>query len=197
MSSSVSNAQADPRSARIKLLAITALCIAPFAAALITYFYWQPQGGMNYGELIPARPLIDPPLRRLDQRAFRLSELRGKWILLQLDAAACAAACKAKLYNMRQVRLAQGREMERVERVWLILDEGPLETQLMREYDGTRMLRAGANPLIGEFPPSGGERDHIYLIDPLGNLMLSFPKDADPRRMYKDLARLLRASRIG
>lgn len=179
------------------MLAIAALCLMPFAAASIAYFYWQPQGGMNYGELIPARPLIDPPLRRLDQRAFRLSELKGRWILLQLDEAACPAACKAKLYNMRQVRLAQGREMQRVERVWLILDDAPLETQLMREYDGTRMLRASANALIGEFPPSGGGRDHIYLIDPLGNLMLRFPKDADPRRMHKDLARLLRASRIG
>ena len=197
MSRSASDAQPDPRSGRIKLLAIAALCLAPFAAAVIAYFYWQPQGGMNYGELIAPRPLIDPPLRHLDQRAFRLSALKGKWILLQLDEADCAAACRAKLYNMRQVRLAQGREMERVERVWLVLDEAPLETLLMREYDGTRMLRASGSPLLAEFPPPGGMRDHIYLIDPLGNLMLRFPKDADPRRMLKDLARLLRASRIG
>ena len=197
MSPSVSNAQSDPRSGRIKMLAIAVLCLAPFIAALIAYYYWQPQGGMNYGELIPARPLIDPPLRHLDQRAFRLSELKGKWILLQLDEADCAEACRAKLYNMRQVRLAQGREMERVERVWLILDETPLETRLMREYDGTRMLRAAGSPLIAEFPPAAGVRDHIYVIDPLGNLMLRFPKDADPRRMHKDLARLLKVSRIG
>jgi hypothetical protein len=179
------------------MLAIAALCLAPFVAAMLAYFYLQPQGGTNYGELIPARPLSDPPLRHLDQRVFRLSELRGKWVLLQLDQAECAAACRTKLYNMRQVRLAQGREMERVERVWLILDEAPLETQLIREYDGTRMLRAGANPILSEFPPPDHARDHIYLIDPLGNLMLRFPKDADPRKMHKDLARLLRASRIG
>ena len=179
------------------MLAIAALCLAPFIAALIAYFYWQPQGGANYGDLIPAHALIDPPLRRLDQRAFRLSELRGKWVLLQLDQAACAAPCRAKLYNMRQVRLAQGREMDRVERVWLILDEAPLETLLMREYDGTRMLRAAGSPIVAEFAPSGSARDHIYLIDPHGNLMLRFPKNADPRRMHKDLGRLLRASRIG
>jgi hypothetical protein len=179
------------------MLAIAALCLAPFLAAWIAYFYWQPQGGMNYGALIPARPLIDPPLRRLDQSAARLSEFKGKWIMLQLDRAECAAACKTKLYNMRQVRLAQGREMERVERVWLILDEAELETRLIREYDGTRMLRAEGSPILSEFPPPGAVRDHIYLIDPLGNLMLRFPKDADPRKMHKDLARLLRASRIG
>ena len=179
------------------MLAIAALCLAPFVAAVIVYFYWQPAGGANYGELIPAHVLSDPPLRLLDQRPFKLSALRGKWVLLQLDQADCEAACRAKLYDMRQVRLAQGREMERVERVWLILDEAPLETLLMREYDGTRMLRASGSPIVAEFPPAGGARDHIYLIDPHGNLMLRFPKHADPRRMYKDLARLLRASRIG
>lgn len=187
----------DQRAGRRKLLIIAALCLAPFVAAVFAYFYWHPQGGGNYGELIPAQQLIDPPLRRLDQRTFRLSALRGKWVLLQLDKADCDAACRTKLYNMRQVRLAQGREMERVERVWLILDEAPLETLLMREYDGTHMLRAGGSPIVAEFPPPGGARDHIYLIDPHGNLMLRFPRNADPRRMYKDLSRLLRASRIG
>jgi cytochrome oxidase Cu insertion factor (SCO1/SenC/PrrC family) len=179
------------------MLAIAALCFAPFVAALIAYYYWHPQGGVNYGELIAPGALSDPPLRRLDQRAFRLSALRGKWVLLQLDQADCAAACQAKLYAMRQVRLAQGREMERVERVWLILDEAPLQTLLMREYDGTRMLRAGGSPIVAEFPPARAARDHIYLIDPHGNLVLRFPKNADPSRMNKDLARLLRASRIG
>jgi hypothetical protein len=179
------------------MLAIAALCLAPFIAAWIAYFYWQPQGGANYGELIPAHQLTDLPLHHLDRHEVRLSAFRGKWVLLQLDQAECAAACRAKLYDMRQVRLAQGREMERVERVWLILDDAPLETQLMREYDGTRMLRAGGSPIVAEFPPAGAARDHIYLIDPLGNLMLRFPKDADPRRMRKDLSRLLRASRIG
>ena len=197
MSPSASNAQPDLRSGRIQMLTIAALCLAPFIAALIAYYYWQPQGGVNYGELIPAHPLIDPPLRHLDQRAFKLSELKGKWILLQLDESGCAAACSAKLYNMRQVRLAQGRDMERIERVWLILDEAPLQTQLMREYDGTRMLRAAGSPLIAEFPPAGEVRDHIYLIDPLGNLMLRFPKNADPSKIVKDLVRLLKVSRIG
>ncbi|MFH1603540.1 MAG: cytochrome C oxidase subunit I [Pseudomonadota bacterium] len=197
MSPSASDAQPDLLSGRIKMLAIAALCLAPFVAASVAYFYWQPQGGMNYGDLIPARPLIDPPLRHLDQRVVRMSDLKGKWILLQLDEAQCAAACRTKLYNMRQVRRAQGREMERVERVWLILDDAPLETQLMREYDGTRMLRAAGSPLLAEFAAAGDVRDHVYVIDPLGNLMLRFPKDADPARMKKDLVRLLKVSRIG
>ena len=179
------------------MLLIAALCLAPFVAAWIAYYFVQPRQANNYGELIPVRPLADPPLRHLDGRAFRLSELKGKWIMLQLDRADCAEACRAKLYSMRQVRLAQGREMDRIERVWLILDDAPLDTMLMREYDGTRMLRAGASPILGELPAAGRVSDHIYLIDPLGNLMLRFPKGADPDRIRKDLARLLRVSRIG
>ena len=66
-----------------------------------------------------------------------------------------------------------------------------------REYDGMRMLRAAGSPLLAEFSPAGGVRDHIYLIDPLGNLMLRFPKNADPREMQKDLVRLLKISRFG
>jgi hypothetical protein len=67
-----SNARPDPRPGRIKLLAIAALCLAPFVAALTAYLDWQPQGRMNCGELIAPRPLGDPRLRHLDQRAFRL-----------------------------------------------------------------------------------------------------------------------------
>ena len=197
MSLSVSNGQPDARRARRLILAIAALCFAPFVAALFAYFYLPQPASMNYGDLISVRPLIDPPLRHLDQRVTKLSALRGKWILLQLDDAECAAACRAKLYNMRQVRLAQGRDMERVERVWLILDDAPLATQLLREYDGTRMLRAGGSPLLAEFPATGNVRDHVYVIDPLGNLMLRFPVNAEAARMNRDLVRLLKVSRIG
>jgi hypothetical protein len=39
--------------------------------------------------------------------------------------------------------------------------------------------------------------EHIYLVDPLGNLMMRFPRDPDPSKMIKDLQRLLRYSRFG
>jgi hypothetical protein len=37
----------------------------------------------------------------------------------------------------------------------------------------------------------------IYLLDPPGNLMMSYPIDADPADLGKGIGRLLRASRIG
>ena len=177
-----------------------AICAAPVIAAWLVFFVFPPGALMNYGELIEARALSGTPLPALDGRPFRLSELKGRWVMLQIDGGACAEACQVKLYQMRQVRLTQGREMERIERVWLIDDAAQLDTMTMRAFDGTWLVRAAANPLLGQFPitASGGSvRDHIYLIDPLGNLMMRFPKDADPSRIKKDIERLLKVSRVG
>src|SRR5262245_33411526 len=76
------------RGRRVALL-ILALCAAPTVAAWFAYFVWQPQSRTNYGDLIEPHPLSDPELRRLDGGAFRLSQLRGRWVLLQIDSAAC------------------------------------------------------------------------------------------------------------
>lgn len=104
-----------------------------------------------------------------------------------------------KLYDMRQLRLTQGRERDRIERIWLITDTTPLDTVLMREYDGTHMLRAQAAAVAAWLPVEAGANaaDHLYLIDPLGRLMMRFPKNRDPNLIKKDLGKLLRASSIG
>jgi hypothetical protein len=88
-----------------------------------------------------------------------------------------------------------------VQRVWLIVDDAPLATSVIREYDGTMFLRARADEVAAflPLPAEDGARlaDHVWLVDPLGNLMLRWPKDADPSRMKKDLIKLLKASKIG
>jgi hypothetical protein len=177
------------RGRRVALL-ILAFCAAPTVAAWLAYFVWQPQSRSNYGELIAPHPLPDPDLRGLDGAAFHLSQLRGKWVLLQIDSAACAEACRKKLVYMRQVRTALGREADRVERVWLIDDTAEPDPALLREHEGLKIARAAA----GQLPIAPG---YIYLVDPPGNLMMRFPEDPDGRKMLRDLARLLRVSRVG
>jgi len=59
------------------------------------------------------------------------------------------------------------------------------------------VVRARGRSLLEELPSSGNPAGYIFLVDPLGSLMLRFPGDPDGRRMLKDLAHLLRASRIG
>jgi len=43
----------------------------------------------------------------------------------------------------------------------------------------------------------GKVEEHIYLIDPMGHLMMRFPKNADPAKVKKDLVKVLKASAIG
>jgi cytochrome oxidase Cu insertion factor (SCO1/SenC/PrrC family) len=178
-------------------LSILAICAAPTIAAWFVYFVWPPQTRANYGELIEAHPLPGFELRRLDGTLFRLSQLRGKWLLLRIDSGACTEACRANLFNMRQVRLAQGKDAERIESVWLLTDASVPDAALLGDFAGMHVVRVPGNTILTEFPGARDPGGHIYVIDPLGNLMLRFPVDPDPRRMVKDLARLLRASRIG
>lgn len=186
----------DRRRARLLIGAIALICALPIVAALIAYFLVPPTGRVNYGELLPPKPLPPALLVQVDGRAFALSDLKGKWVLLHADSAECAARCQAKLFNMRQARLAQGREMNRIERVWLLLDDGEPAPRTAVLHEGAVLVRDTGGTLAGALP-AADVRDHVYLIDPLGNLMLRFPQDADPKRMIKDLARLLKASRIG
>jgi hypothetical protein len=185
---------APARRSRAALWLVVALAVAPVAASYLLYYFWPPSGTVNHGELIEPRPLPDFLLALADGSPFRLSQLKGKWVLVSLDTARCDALCDRKLLYMRQLRLTQGKEMERVERAWLISDGAAPRAGVIDPYPGTWVVRADA-ALVKLFP--GQASDHIYVVDPLGNLMLRFPRDPEPRGMIKDLQRLLRASRIG
>ena len=190
------------RKGRWKLFLVIAICASPLIASYLTYYVIKPEGRTNYGTLIDPRTYTIPPAlatTTLDGKPLGLNEFKGKWIMLQVSDADCQEPCRKRLHDMRQLRLAQGKDMDRIERVWLVTDEKPLETILMREYDGTRMLRARSDVVKAWLPGELGAApaDHIYMIDPLGNLMMRFPKDADANKMKKDIAKLLKASRIG
>jgi len=183
------------------LFIVIAICAAPMIFSYLTYYVIKPQGRTNYGDVLDPRayPMPELSLRTLDGKPVTLDAYKGKWIMLQVDRSDCAKPCTDKLYYMRQLRLTQGKEKDRVERVWLIQDDAPLQTVLMREYDGTHMLRTDPEKLSAWLPVDKGTTvtEHLYLIDPLGNLMMRFPKNPDANRIKKDLGKLLKASRIG
>jgi hypothetical protein len=190
------------RKGRWKLFAVIAICASPLIASYLTYYVIKPEGRTNYGALIDPRAYPIPAAlgtTSLEGKPAGLHDYKGKWIMLQVAEADCQEPCRTRLHDMRQLRLAQGKDMDRIERVWLVTDDKPLETLLMREYDGTHMLRARPEAVKSWLPADTdtAPSDHIYMIDPLGNLMMRFPKDADPNKMKKDIAKLLKASRIG
>lgn len=186
---------------RWKLFLVVLICASPMIASYLTYFVIKPQSRTNYGELIDPRSHPMPSLgsTSLDGKPTELDAYKGKWIMLQADGGECAEKCRTKLFQQRQLRLTTGKEMERIERVWLVTDDKPVDTTLLREYDGTRVLRADPAKLRQWLPveEGAGIADHVYMIDPLGNLMMRFPKNPDPNKMKKDISKLLRASSIG
>lgn len=178
----------DPvKRARVKLAGLALFFAAPFALAWLAYLLdWAPGTSSNYGTLItPAQPVAGAPLEAL----------RGKWVLVSFDAAACDAYCERKLYFMRQVRRAQGKNQGRVERLWLLTDGARPRPALLEAIEGTHIAPAGG--LARAFPAEAAPSDHIYVVDPLGNLMMRYPREPDPSRMLKDLQRLLRVAGFG
>jgi peroxiredoxin len=186
---------------RWMLWLVLLVCASPMIASYFTFYVLKPEKRNNYGTLIDQRahPVPAMATTTLDGKPAALEQFKGKWVMLMAAPGACIDACRKQLFAMRQLRLMQGKEMERIERVWLILDAEPLDTMVIREYDGTHMLRADAKAVANWLPadPGTGVSDHIYLIDPLGHLMMRFPKDPEPRKVHKDIYKLLKASSVG
>lgn len=178
--------------------------------ALATFLYlsgWRPSGTTNHGDLVqPARPITAITLRTLDGKAVPFETLKNKWNLIYFNASECGETCKWNLYKMRQVRLAQGKEMTRVNTVLILTDTRARDWlhYMLKDYPDMQVYSAddaNLRALGREFAlPQGTPLDglgRIYVVDPLGNLMMSYGPHADPTGIRKDLGHLLRFSHIG
>jgi hypothetical protein len=174
---------------------------APLGLAFYLYYghgTWRPGARVNTGELIqPALPLPSLALPRLDSGATDPNFLKGKWTFLYVVSGPCAETCRTRLYDTRQVRLALDRDMNRLQRV-LIADSDCCDAQFLHgQHPDLITIRAdaAAAPLLALLPERNAPR--VYLIDPLGNLMMSYAASAKPKGMLEDMKRLLRLSSIG
>jgi hypothetical protein len=182
---------------RLKLLGIAAIAVAPVLGSYLLYWFWAPDRFTNYGTLLPPAAVPTAAMQEIGGNAVSLETLRGRWVFLAVDSGECDAGCEAKLWKMRQVRQAQGKELTRIERVMLLEDSAIPNEHLRSEYQGTLFVVSADPKLRSLLTAPQSARNHIYVIDPLGNLMLRFPEDADPKLMIKDMTRLLKYSRVG
>lgn len=202
------------RRSLLPLYAIMAICLAPLVFALAAYYLpslgLRPAGQANYGHLIqPQRPVPDAAHLQLETLAgqpFDLQSLRGRWVLVNVDSGACSERCVRKLFILRNSHASQGKNVDRISRVWFIDDDHEPSIQIQQAYQGTHMLKASSQQLQA-FLPGGtvladtpGTQDlhaGMWVIDPNGNVMLVFPPDADPLKVRRDISKLLYNSRIG
>jgi hypothetical protein len=186
---------------RLKLLALAALFLAPFAGALLLYYVFPeyiPAGRQNYGTMIdPVRPVPDLALTDAAGMA-QPTALRGKWSLVHLGRAACDASCAAGVRVTRQVRLALAKNRERVQRVYLAPDAAAaaaVTAQLGAEHHDLIVLVTGGSAAAQFFQPT--DPDALYLVDPIGNLTMRYTSPVDHQGLYRDIKKLLRVSRAG
>jgi cytochrome oxidase Cu insertion factor (SCO1/SenC/PrrC family) len=195
---------------RASLLLIFALFAAPVVVAWLLFFVfpqWVPTSTSNHGTLVkPVRPLPPFHLPTLSGDTVEGEFLQGKWTFVYLHSGDCDKACVQQLYKMRQVRLTQGKNIDRLQRL-MLWDAGAVEAvhrkELQQHFPGqvTAIVSGpAAQPLLSAFAidrqaPLQGER--LYLVDPLGNLMMMYAPEDEPRGMIKDLERLLKYSGLG
>jgi hypothetical protein len=188
------------RLGRWKMVMVMVVCAAPVVASYFTYYVIRPEARSSFGTLVePQRPLPDVQGQRLDGQSLNLQALKGQWLLLSTADAACDAACAQRLYLQRQLRETLGKEKDRLDWVWLISDAAPVSPEMLPGLQQAVVLRVPATALKTWLPADteNAVQDHLYVVDPMGNLMMRLPANLTPETALKakrDLDRLLRAS---
>lgn len=187
------------------LVGLAALFFVPLLGAFWLYYAggWRPAGSTNHGELItPARPLPAATFLDADGGSVRDDLLRGKWTLLYIGDGRCDEPCRQALWTSRQTRLLLAEDMDRVQRVFVAEADCCDREFLDREHPGLEtVVPAGstAQDWLARFPRAteAATQQYLYIVDPLGNLMMRFDLAQNPKGLLEDLKRLLKLSHIG
>ena len=197
-----------PRKSKSGLI-IVAVLIAIFAlpeiiAVSLQAMKWRPDSTTNRGELIqPARSIEDLEFQTIDNKSVKFSEFRKKWIMVSFADSVCNDACLKNMYLMRQVQTALGKEQNRVQRIFVSRGQIAPEAQkvMLKEFSGMTILVGSQQNLAAlslQFTlpnMTAVDTQRIYLVDPLGNLMMSYRDN--PNGMLKDMVHLMKISWSG
>jgi len=195
----------SPTRHRFFLLFLIALFIVPLLLAWLLVGHWQPSSTVNHGELLaPAQPVPHLQVQQADGQLLNKAYLQKHWTLTYIGSGGCAAApCRQALYKIRQVRLALGKDMSRAQTLYMTTEKPAprLLDWLDREHGAmtTGMIDAQTLRFFSQAFPDGSAAvgEWVYLIDPLGNLLMRYHVDANPKGILEDLERLLKYSKIG
>jgi cytochrome oxidase Cu insertion factor (SCO1/SenC/PrrC family) len=181
---------------------LAAIFLLPLVTAFWMYYGggWRPATRTNHGELLePVRPLPRAELREANGQVAAADLFDSKWALAYIGDGECDRACRTTLHFMRQTRLSLNNEMTRVTRVFLATEHCCNREFLEREHPGLVVIDATgpeAADLVQAFPQT--ERPYsLFIIDPLGNLVMRYDARNDPKGLLTDLKKLLKLSHIG
>ncbi len=182
---------------RIAIVLVFVIFGAPVIIATLLHtewIQWQPSGGRNHGELIsPVIPLPAFSTTSALGEAIDRSGLEGRWQLVHWRLGRCDEACLDDLYWLRQVRRAQDRHQPDVGLV--LISATPIDPETLQQIEALAddfvvIQGQQATELLQAFP-SGDATVARYITDPMANIILRYPADADPNGIRRDLRRLL------
>ena len=185
---------------RLQLILIGAVFLGPLLLAWLLYDPdgdWLPDSTTAHGELIaPVRLVPDANLGM--PREEQDSPYPGFWTIVHVGDGACNETCANSLYKTRQIRSALGKEDRRVQRFFFLTGDTALDPAIAADHPGLKIYRANET-LTAEFMTAIEPYDtrDIYLIDPLGNLIMRFTSGTGMKDIFKDLQKLLKISQIG
>lgn len=192
---------------RLTIVLVVVLFLSPLVMSWYVFNYTdylEMRGMANKGDLIePVRPLSD--LTLIDpQNEERNDSLYGKWSLVYVSDV-CDKLCMDNVYLMRQIHASMDKHSLRVQKVLFLTKQSISELkESLIQFKGQQAIDVdliNVNELLNKFRLNDADdplkAGRIYIVDPLGNLMMSYKSDVNPRDIYKDLKKLLRVSRIG
>lgn len=191
----------NPNRGRLTLVVIAVIFFGPLAVAALLYYVGgdlQPDARTNAGALLQPIGNVAEALGPDSLNGLTDGEGDANWLLVYRNDDQCDSDCETALYRMRQSRTMLGRDMTRVVRVFLHGDIAPDKVFVETTHED---LIATRNPdlskLLDSRRPADLASGGLYLIDPLGNLVMYFPPDIEPEALVGDIEHLLDLSRIG
>ena len=188
-------------SPRVALVIIAAIFVLPLAVAFLMYWGaidYNPVETRNLGTLVqPPVPVDLAGLEPLGSDTIELEALKEHWVVMHHVPKTCDEACREAVTALRQVHRSTGRNQARIRMLLLSKNPDPeAAAELQSIYPLFRL--ALVNPQMSanlqEIP--GSTEGSTYLIDPLGNIMMSYAAGVDPNDLKKDLKRLLTWSKL-
>tara|TARA_Y100001970_G_C14169587_1_gene823356 strand:- start:738 stop:1346 length:609 start_codon:yes stop_codon:yes gene_type:complete len=201
------NNQDSNKKNKIIVIIIVSIFIAPSILSWYVYNhtdFLQTRGTSNYGKIITP-PVALEDLKLIDPlNEQRNDALHGKWSMIYVSET-CDEICMENVYRMRQIHMGVGKHSLRLQKVLLLTNQSVDELySLFTNYKGQQVINTDGidiDFLLDKFRNEDNndplKSQRIYISDPLGNLMMSYPANIHPRGILKDLKKLLRASRIG
>lgn len=181
---------------RATLIALALLFFGPMLVAWTWFFYFQDvrPGTVNKGDLIEPPVAIGTLALHERGNVDAVKPFAGDWSVVLLAPRECNRACQRALYVTRQVWIRLNRDADRVQR---ILIAGENVQYPASEHRDLRVFDADENVLHyfeSEDHPALAGSERVFLVDPFGNLMMSYPLDLSPKMLSSDLKRVLRIS---